>query len=412
MGEGGAKWIPAGFYLFSLALLVVTPRSEFAILLILAFFAFASWYILIKYENTLLFLGVLALVARLAFFRFIPMLSDDYIRFIWDGKLILNGVNPFGRIPVEMTDFAERQPELLSSMNSPDYPSIYPPLHQLGFAFGALFGEHSVNGIRLFILLCEGIGLFYFYRSCKKLLPFFIFYLLNPLVILEGVGNLHFEAALLPFLAIALSTPKPRLAGMALGAAVLVKLNPFILVPAFLKEESIRRKGVFLFILFLTIALGFLPFISGLSTVFSGYDLYFRSFEFNASIYYLFSEIGKAVLGYNPIAILGPTMGVLALVFILYVAYRKVPLAEKATRTYLVFFLFSTTVHPWYVLPLVYLSLITGRHAILIWSFTVLFSYSHYLGEDSPKYGWIALEYLSLAGAVVYEYRFKKRIEP
>ena len=76
-----------------------------------------------------------------------PNLSDDIYRFIWDGRLILNGVNPFTALPAS---FLEANPPLdgidqalFDQLNSPDYFTIYPPLAQGSFALSvSLFFDH------------------------------------------------------------------------------------------------------------------------------------------------------------------------------------------------------------------------------------------------------------------------------
>ncbi len=230
-------------------------------------------------------------------------------------------------------------------------------------------------------------------------------YLLNPLVVVEGIGNVHFEAALLPFLAIAIDQArqsKSNGASLGLGLAILLKLNPLILLPAFLKERDGWRMVL---VTGLIVVLGFLPFVGGVLDSLSGIDLFFRNFEFNASIYYVLSEIGQAIIGYNPVSILGPALGVISATLMLAVGFSNAELKEKALLVYLIFLLFSSTVHPWYVIPVVYLSLLTDRKAILIWSFTAFFSYSHYLEVLEPKYNWLIGEYALLFVAMIYEYR-------
>jgi len=394
-------------YLFAILFISFTPRQEFELLLIGLVIAFSVWYVYLTKQPKLAFLLIPALGARIAFSLDLPLLSDDFYRFIWDGQLLLESVNPIGKIPTEVIVDIRNEERLLDQMNSRDYPSVYPPLHQLGMAFGALFDSflYQVNGMRFFILFCEGLGLIYFWRYAKSLLGIYVLYLLNPLVVVEGVGNVHFEAALLPFLAIAIDQVRQRKSGGAsvgLGVAILLKLNPLILIPSFLKE----KKGWRVVLLTGIIAvLGFLPFVGGVLDSLSGIDLFFRNFEFNASIYYVLSEIGQAIVGYNPVSFLGPALGVISAGLILAVGFSDAELKEKALLVYLVFLLFSSTVHPWYVIPIVYLSLVTDRRAISIWSFTAFFSYSHYLEVLEPKYSWLIVEYALLFVAMIYEYR-------
>ncbi len=376
-------------------------------MLIGLFISFSVWYVILTSQPKLSFLLFLAMLARLVFFMELPLLSDDFYRFIWDGQLLLEGVNPIGKIPTEIDLSMRNNQSLLGQMNSKEYPSVYPPLHQLGMAFGAWFNGflHQVNGMRMFIIICEALGMLYFWRYSKGGLALYALYLLNPLVVVEGVGNVHFEAALLPFLTIAIDQArrsKPTRASLGLGLAILLKLNPLILIPAFFKERKGWRITGFAFLL---VVLGFAPFLGGVIDSFSGIGLFFKSFEFNASLYYILSEIGQVIIGYNPVSILGPSLAVVSAMLIIGVGLSKTKLEEKALLAYMVFLLFSSTVHPWYVIPVVFLSLLTDRWAILIWSFTAFFSYSHYLGELAPKYNWLIAEYVLLLVAIIYEYR-------
>jgi len=397
----------AVIYLFAILFISFTPRQEFELLLIGLVVAFSVWCVFLTKQPKLAFLLIPALGARIAFSLDLPLLSDDFYRFIWDGQLLLEGVNPIGKIPAEVNLDLRNEVRLLDQMNSRDYPSVYPPLHQLGMAFGACFDSfwYQVNGMRFFILFCEGLGLIYFWRYAKSTLGLYVLYLLNPLVVVEGVGNVHFEAALLPFLAIAIDKVRQRKsigASVGLGVAILLKLNPLILAPAFLKEKNGWRM---IFFTGLTAFLGFLPFVGGVLDSLSGIDLFFRNFEFNASIYYVLSEIGQAMVGYNAVSFLGPALGVISATLILAVGFSNTEFKEKALLVYLIFLLFANTVHPWYVIPIVYFSLLTDRKAILIWSFTAFFSYSHYLETLEPKYSWLIAEYALLFVAIIYEYR-------
>ena len=397
----------AVIFLFAVVLVSVTPRLEFELLLSELFFAFSVWFLLLRERVNVTLLLILAVAARFVFFWELPLLSDDFYRFIWDGQLLLDGINPIGKIPSEVQVEIANKALLLREMNSAQYPSVYPPFHQLAMAFGALFDGflNQVNGMRLVIIFCESLGLIYFFRFAKSLLPIYAAYLINPLVVVEGVGNVHFEAALMPFLAIALhsATRNEKFkTSFSYATAILIKLNPLVLMPALLKERKSFKTVLFTLGL---VVLGFLPFVSGMVDSIEGFGLFFRTFEFNASVYYFLSEIGKMLLGYNPISVLGPLLAVFALLLILRVGLSKMELNDKALLTYLIFLLLSSTVHPWYIIPVVYFSLIAKRQLILIWSFTAFFSYSHYLGIIEPKYGWILAEYAMLFTAMIYEYR-------
>jgi hypothetical protein len=94
---------------------------------------------------------------------------------------------------------------------------------------------------------------------------------------------------------------------------------------------------------------------------------------------------------------------------VLWIALRakRLDFYTAALYSYVAYYLLATTVHPWYLIPLVYLSLAAKRPVWLLWSFTVWFSYSHYLDPIGPKWWWLVLEYGSLIIALLVDRRKK-----
>ena len=71
-----------------------------------------------------------------------------------------------------------------------------------------------------------------------------------------------------------------------------------------------------------------------------------------------------------------------------------------------VYFLMSTTVHPWYLGTLFVLSIISGHRYPLVWTYLIFLSYSHYQdGGYSEKYLFILAEYLILFLWIGIEFR-------
>ncbi|MGB5270553.1 MAG: mannosyltransferase, partial [Eudoraea sp.] len=186
-------------------------RTDFIKLISLFFALFFLCYKLIQFEkwnfNFLLISGILF---RLIFLLVEPNLSQDFYRFIWDGELVLSGINPYLQTPDTIMEnggilLANAQ-ELHSGMGSLSarHFSNYPPLNQLLFAISAFLGGKSIMGsliaMRSIIILAD-IGIYYFGKKLLRYLnrsPYLIFwYFLNPLVIIELTGNLHFEGVML-----------------------------------------------------------------------------------------------------------------------------------------------------------------------------------------------------------------------
>ena len=112
-------------------------------------------------------------------------------------------------------------------------------------------------------------------------------------------------------------------------------------------------------------------------------DLYFRSFEFNGSLYYLERSIGTALVGYNPIHWIGPINSVLVLLGILFLAFRERDanlnsLFIQMVLAHSIYLFFATTVHPWYLSLTAVLAIFTNTRYVFLWSATILLSYGAY----------------------------------
>src|SRR5262245_17331799 len=82
-----------------------------------------------------------AAVLRIAALIAPVSLSDDVFRYAWDGALILDGIDPYAVLPIEVVGRAGLSAADLSLLNSPGYYTIYPPLAQAVFAAGVAIGR-------------------------------------------------------------------------------------------------------------------------------------------------------------------------------------------------------------------------------------------------------------------------------
>jgi len=139
------------------------------------------------------------------------------------------------------------------------------------------------------------------------------------------------------------------------------------------------------------------------------FDLYFRNFEFNASIYYIFRWIGFLVKGYNLIHFLGPFLAIASAVLIFVYALReKQPDLHNwptaALFAFSIYFLCSPIVHPWYLTTLVALSVFTNYRFPIVWSGMAFLSYSAYRNGSYDENPWlIAIEYFVVFAILLYE---------
>jgi len=139
--------------LFSLFLLLggLWPgQSDFFAILLCLVPANICYFILMgfsKRDDSILFYMLLAIALRVGMLFTSPHLSDDYVRFIWDGHLSNITKNPYEKKPVDQISSIEsnRYIYLYSHLNSPNYHTVYPPFLQAIFKFSVRFGENNLD---------------------------------------------------------------------------------------------------------------------------------------------------------------------------------------------------------------------------------------------------------------------------
>jgi alpha-1,6-mannosyltransferase len=367
----------------------------------------------------------------------IPNLSDDVYRYLWDGRMLANGIHPFSDVPQSFINKnilpSILNQELFAKLNSPNYFTIYPPVAQGVFWLAAkISSENILIGIiviRVLVISAE-IGSI---LLMKRLIHNFklpakntLLYALNPLVILELTGNLHLEAFMIFFLVLTvyyLQKNKFPFSAIAFSFATCSKLIPLMFLPVILLfMRSIKKSLLYGVVVLFTCLILFTPLfdweiISGFNESFS---YYFKKFEFNASVYYLVREWGFWKYGYNIVQTVGWKLGLISGIGILIYtlisylknhqpAYRtgrpitnNLPTGQAGQQLfkdwlwiYGLYLLFITTLHPWYAIPLLAFSVFTHFRFTVLWSFLIFFTYAGYSQNGYTENLWIVfIEYL------------------
>jgi len=405
-------------------------RIDFIKLISLFFALFFLCYKLIQFEkwnfNFLLISGILF---RLIFLLVEPNLSQDFYRFIWDGELVLSGINPYLQTPDAIMENGEillaNAKELHNGMGSLSarHFSNYPPLNQLLFSISAFLGGKSIMGsliVMRSIIILTDIGIYYFGKKLLRHLnrsPHLIFwYFLNPLVIIELTGNLHFEGVMLFFFIWGLCfllLNKWLFAAIAFACSILVKLVPLMLLPLFITHFGSRKSIKFYIMLGLIILIGVLPFYSSefINNYTDTVGLWFSNFEFNASIYNLIKQIAIKfdAKPWELIKTYGKLLPYIMIGFVLLLTFlrdnKKLSVLISSMFWVLVLYYFlSPTVHPWYIIFLVGLSVFTDYRFPLVWSLVIILSYSAYENpEFKENLGFILIEYFTVFVFMTYE---------
>lgn len=399
-------------------------RSNFELLITVYSSLFLLSYLILKNKRhynfkVLLLSGVLF---RFCLIFSTPALSDDFYRFFWDGRIQQLGFNPF--------DFTPRQflnqnsdaflSQLFPYLNSPDYFSVYPQLSQILFNIVSVIGKDSLQtnliAMKSIIFITE-IGTLYLLSKLannrKQDPSHLLIYLLNPLVIIELTGNIHLEAFMIFFFLLAVMLfDKQRFIGSAtaLSLSIQTKLLPILAVPFLIKKIGIKKTigyGLICLLITVFISIGSINTSERLAHIAESLNLYYGKFEFNGGIYLFFRSIGWTVMGYNPIAILSKLMILFTLAGILIVYLKESDMLSGFFWALIIYLGFAAIIHPWYLTPLVALSMFVKFRFILVWSALIPLSYISYKTLPYSENYWITgVEYLIVMGYLLWEVKF------
>src|SRR5216684_3186278 len=309
-------------------------------------------------------------------------LSSDLFRYLWDGRVQLAGVNPYRYAPSAPELAHLRDGEIHPRINRPAARTIYPPAAQWLFALSAALAPGSIVGWRLLLLLFDGATVAMLLLLLRRLgVPptAVIIYAWSPLVVFEGVQAGHVEAAMIPLILLALllrQTGSLVLAGVALGVAMLMKLYPAVLLPAWWRRDDWRFPAATA----ATVGLGYLSYVAALGAGALGFlPEYLASPEdhnigLRALLTYPFGFTGEVARGVAMALLFAARAGTLAV------------------GSYLL--LVPTAMHPWYVVWVVPFLCVRPSPAWLWFSGAVTLSYVAYVVTPAPLPWWAwLLEY-------------------
>ena len=432
--------LQAAFVIFSLAgyiwLGYLTVRTSFIQVLLLYAFLFALYLLIVLSRvfsnNWKIAIGA-ALIFRISLLLMTPNLSDDYFRFIWDGLFLAHSYNPYLVLPSAFMQSGQAvqwmDPALYAHLNSQNYYTVYPPVCQFIFGLSAkIWGGNLLANIitlRIFILAAE-VGTLTLLGKTAKLLDLrtssALLYAFNPLVIMELTGNLHPEAFMIFFLLLSvylLIRERQIYSALSFALAAGSKLIPLIFLPLLIKRLGLRKSLVYFAVVGAAVLLLFAPFLNvqSISNFLAGLSLYFNVFEFNAGLYYIVRWVGYMIKGYDTIAVAGIALSFISLLAIIAVAWRQKVAGWQTIFTGMLFcltiyLLCATIVHPWYLTPLVMLSVFTRYKFAILWSGLIVLSYSAYQTLPYAEDLWlVAIEYVGVAAWMAWELWFKNDLK-
>jgi alpha-1,6-mannosyltransferase len=303
------------------------------------FILFALFLVLVKNETNFKRLLLFAVVSRILLVFSVPELSPDFYRFVWDGELLSKGINPYAHIPNDLISFngfydSQYMRSLYngcSTLSQGNY-SNYPVLNQVLFFIPAYFFESiqaNVIGLKIIVLLAD-LGAIYFLKKILVHLKLPIqklwLYALNPFILIEFLGNLHFEGVMIFLLlgAIYFVLKQNWLTGGAiLGLSIQIKLIPLLLLPFFFKNLKWRKTlGFTAVTIIVVVLLGQFLWDDQIyiDNMMSSIEIYFTTFEFNSSLFGIVNHFKSQQLGWNTTSIVGPLLSKIAAICIVLLA--------------------------------------------------------------------------------------------
>lgn len=373
-----------------------------------------------------LWIILIALLGRVILMPTAPILENDYWRYLWDGRVFANGINPYAFKPLDHAldhlDVFYRQ-----QIGWKQYGTIYPPVSIGIFALAHLIVPDSILVLKIILTIFEfatGLVLIFWFQDMKIPLKWTSIYLLSPLVVKEIANSAHLDSIAVFFttLSVFLLWKNGRSAHqrcwvslvswILLALAVASKLYPICLLLLFFKIDRYRWRGLGIFIM--SLVLIYTPFLSTGYSFFNGTEAFAKHWIFNASIYkviqkgistlFLYLESSKFLSEqYVRIALENDFLakGIVGSIFSAYVYFRTKKLTQidelpkEVLNVLGVLLILSPVVNGWYLLWLFPFACLSRSKPWLIFSYLIVAGYAWWYSNELSLYlKWI--EYIIL----------------
>jgi alpha-1,6-mannosyltransferase len=289
-----------------------------------------------------------------------PYLSSDMYRYVWDGRVQGNGINPYMFVPAAPELSQLRDSAIYPNINRADYaPTIYPPAAQMVFWLITRSGD-SVLAMKLGFLAFEALAiaaLIGILRSLSLPATNVVAFAWHPLTVWEIAGNAHVDAVLISLMLVSLLVAlrdRTLAAGAIASVAVLVKPTALLLMPVLWRPWNWKLP----LLLVVTACVLYAPYLSAGEKVFGFLSGYVAEEELGSGGGFRYLKLLERVTGPLPhggavyLATAALILGALAL-RVGFRADRSPTATVQALGILLLAFLVLLTPHyPWYYLAI------------------------------------------------------------
>ncbi len=426
----GLGLISGVVYLFNFKLYILIPEFLYktdihlflSLFLFLAILYFIGLYLIFSHLSQV---GrskslVIIIIFFSIFFRvfLVPtnpkVLSKDMYRYVWDGRVQQNGINPYLYPPSSEQLKSLRDAKIYPNINRKNYPTIYPAGAQLLFRVFHILAGDRVFGFKGLMVFFDMMTLLLLFATLKahgfEETRIYI-YAWNPLVIFEIGYSGHLEGltVFLMVLAFYLNAKNRKVpAVIALAFSSATKLYPALLLPALLNQGE-RIKGGLVFVgsvLFL-----YLPFLTAGNKITGFLPIYFKNpYEsFNLGLKYLIMRLFPELDYFFLTIIFMLVLMAVGFYFLLKEKQKEQVVRCAYILIGLLLILMPASLHAWYVIILIPFLTFFPSIGWLIFTCTVPLSYIKYVSPMGVMPVWVLfLEYLPLFALLSIGYIFSR----
>lgn len=346
-----------------------------------------------------------------------PATSSDIYRYLWEGRVVRAGINPYLHPPAS-PQLAPLRDWVWPLVQHKSVPAAYPPVAQYVLALAGFLPLSPVTALKLALALFDALALLVLADLLRRLgrpPAWAIAYAWHPLAVCEVVARGHLDAIGLFFLVLAArlllvpSAPGRISSGAALALSILSKGYALLLAPFFLMAAKPHRRA---FALSLAAAafLLYLPFLPAGKDLFSGLTAYAERWSGNAGIFALV-KLALSRLSPDPdtlarivcLALLAAWLGHLLRVG------RRAETPEAALilsqRALMGFFLLAPTVYPWHLAWTLPFLCLDRSLPWLALTGTIFAFYAHDFAGHHQEIWWVTLLEYALPLALAIGFR-------
>lgn len=345
--------------------------------LLAGFFMLSAYAFSDASKRTFITLIAVAVLLRLALIPVDSYTSNDTARYLFDGKLAIEGFDPY-RIAHDEPQLAELKEQWAPPAEHTQYVTLYPPLALALFSISASFGvEHAELAWKLIVTLFSVLTLLLGaqilnYLNKRYYLPLLA---LSPLLILEsGVGaHLDTISAFSVLLVVWAYLQKRMLfAGLFIAIGTAIKLLPFGLLGPLVLLLLFRREYVSVLKVLLSTSVALITiygvsFILGLKPI-GSIGIFFQKWRFGSP---LFDFLEHSFSGQLLLVILATLLvfGILAISIFLLLSKQshESKLLISFQCILALPLLISPVVFPWYLMVLAVIAAIRPSAWLLSW---------------------------------------------